>query len=78
MTMELTRLAVGLLIALFHQPLADFILEQDRAMVAVARRCGFPLPDALPTQTCRNLYFSIGIFVAIYELLRIWMLLRQA
>jgi hypothetical protein len=76
MFIELARLAVGLLIAFFHQPLADFILEQDRAMVAVARRRGFPLPDVPSAKSGRNFYFGVGIFVALYELLRIWMLLR--
>ncbi len=76
MTIEFTRLAMGLLIALFHQPLADFILKQDRAMVAVARRRGFPLPNTPSTTSCRNFYFGVGIFVALYQLLRIWMLVR--
>jgi hypothetical protein len=76
MVIEFTRLAVGLLIAFFHQPLADFILKQDRAMVAVARRRGFPLPDVPSPKSCRNFYFGVGIFVALYELLRIWTLLR--
>ena len=75
MAIEFSRLAVGLLIALFHQPLADFIVKQDRAMVMVARRRGFPLPDVPSTATCRNFYFGVGIFVALYELLRIWMML---
>jgi hypothetical protein len=76
MMIEFTRLGVGLLIAFFHQPLADFILKQDRAMAAVARRHGLSLPDVPSTNTCRNFYFGVGIFVALYELLRIWMLLR--
>ena len=73
---EFTRLAVGLLIAFFHQSLADFIVKQDRAMVAVARRRGFPLPDAPPAETCRTFDFCIGIFVALYQLARIWLLTR--
>jgi len=76
MLLEIARLTLGLLVALFHQPLADFIAEQDRALVAVARRRGFPLPDVPSPRTCRNLYFSVGIFVALYELLRIWVLIR--
>lgn len=76
MMTELVRLAVGLLIAIFHQPLSDFILEQDRAFIAVARSRGLSLPPALSAKTGRNLYFSIGILVALYELLRIWTLLK--
>lgn len=76
MGIEFTKLAVGLLVALFHQPLADFILEQDRAFVAVARRRGLPLPSTPSSKTGRNFYFAVGIFIAVYELLRIWMLLH--
>jgi hypothetical protein len=76
MILEFARLALGLLVALFHQPLADFITEQDRAVVAVARSRGWFLPDVPSARICRNLYFSVGIFVALYELLRIWTIIR--
>ncbi len=76
MLLEFSRLALGLLVALFHQPLADFIAEQDRVLVAVARRRGWPLPEVPSAGACRNLYFSVGIFVSLYELLRIWNLTR--
>ncbi len=76
MLVEITRLMVGLLIAMFHRPLADFILEQERQLVTVARSRGVPLPPAPTTETGRNLYFCMGIFVAMYELLRIWFLLH--
>ena len=75
MLLEFARLALGLLMALFHQPLADFISEQDRALVNVARRRGWPLPEVPSAGVCRNLYFSVGIFVSLYELLRIWTLM---
>jgi hypothetical protein len=42
----------------------------------VARRRGLLLPDVPSARICRNLYFSVGIFVALYELLRIWTLMR--
>lgn len=74
MLLEFFRLAVGLLVALFHRPLADFIAEQDRAVVAIARRRGLLLPEVPSARICRNLYFCLGIFVAVYELLRIWTL----
>jgi hypothetical protein len=76
MLIEVTRLAVGLLIALFHEPLADFILAQDRAMSAIARRRGLSLPELFSARGGRNFYFAVGIFVALYELLRIWTMLR--
>jgi hypothetical protein len=76
MILEFARLAFGLLVALFHQPLADFITAQDRVLVAAARSRGLPLPEVPSARICRNLYFSIGIFVSLYELLRIWILIR--
>jgi len=76
MILEFARLVLGLLVALFHQPLADFITEQDRTLVAAARSRGLFLPGVPSTRICRNLYFSVGIFVALYELLRIWTLMR--
>jgi hypothetical protein len=76
MILEFARLVLGLLIALFHQPLADFITEQDRVVVAVARRRGLLLPEVPSARICRNFYFSVGIFIALYELLRIWTLTR--
>jgi hypothetical protein len=76
MMIEVTRLVLGLLIAGFHKPLADFIIEQDRALVVLAQSRGLSLPKAPTQETARNLYFGIGIFVAMYELVRIWMLMR--
>ncbi len=76
MLSEFARLAVGLLVALFHQPLADFVLKQDRAVVAVARQKGLFLPDVPSARIGRNIYFSLGIFVVVYQLLHIWTLIR--
>ena len=76
MLLEVARLALGLMIAMFHRPVADWIVEQDRQLVVMARNRGVPLPAAPTTETARTLYFCIGIFVAIYEILRIWVLYR--
>ena len=75
---EITRLALGLLIALFHRPLADFMLRQERVLVVMFRQRGVPYPAAPTTETMRNVYFGIGIFLAMYELVRIWALLQPA
>lgn len=73
---EITRLARGLLIALFHRALADFMLRQERVLVVMFRQRGVPCPAAPTTETMRNVYFGIGIFLAMYELVRIWALLH--
>lgn len=76
MIVELTRLMLGLLIACFHRPIADFVLVQERALVLAFRQRGVPLPAAPTTETARTVYFSLGIFLALYEICRIWMLLH--
>lgn len=73
MELEFFRLSLGLLIALFHRPIADFIVEQDRVLVVMFRQRGLTLPPAPTTEAARNLYFGIGIFVALFELARIWL-----
>ncbi|HEU5450344.1 MAG TPA: hypothetical protein VFU76_00070 [Terriglobales bacterium] len=76
MLVEAIRLALGLAIALFHRPVADFMLQHERALVIAARQRGFPLPPTPTTETTRNIYFCLGIFLALFEILRIWTLLH--
>lgn len=78
MWMEITRLALGLMIAFLHRPLADFMLRHERRLVIVLRQRGVPYPPTPTTETVRNAYFGIGILLAMYELVRIWMILHPA
>lgn len=78
MWVELTRLVLGLVIALFHRPIADFLLYQERALVIVLRQRGFPYPPTATTETTRTAYFTVGIGLAMIEIVRIWMLLHPA
>ena len=75
MVVELTRLLLGLLIAYFHRPIADFVLVQERALVIAFRQRGLPVPAAPTTETARTIYFLIGILLAMFEICRIWVLL---
>ncbi len=72
MAIEIARLCLGLLIIAFHKRIADFITERERSLVVTLRSRGMPLPAALTTQTARNLYFGIGIFIVLVEWLRIY------
>ena len=72
MSLEIARLLLGLMIAACHRQIADFILERERTLVLVFRQRGLPLPAAMSTVTARNLYFGVGIFVVLVELLRIY------
>jgi hypothetical protein len=76
MLLETARLVLGLLIAAFHRPIADFISDRERSLVLAFRERGMALPAALTTEAARTLYFSIGIFVAIVEMLRIYQFSR--
>ena len=72
MSVEITRLLLGLLIALFHRPIADYILEHDRSLVILFRQRGLAFPATPSNETVRTVYFFIGIFVAVFEIVRIW------
>ncbi len=76
MIVELTRLLLGLLIAFFHRPIADFVLAQERALVVTFRQRGVPVPPAPTTETARTIYFLLGIFLAVFEICRVWLLLH--
>jgi hypothetical protein len=76
MTLEFTRVLVGLAISLFHVQLADFLRNQDRALGAAFRERGVPIPGALPRQASHNLFFLFGIGIALFSLVRIGMTLR--
>lgn len=52
------------------------MLERERSLVLAFRQRGLPLPAAMSTETARNLYFGVGIFVVLVELLRIYQLAR--
>jgi hypothetical protein len=72
MAIEIARLCLGLLIVAFHKRIADSIPERERSLVVTFRSRGMPLPAAPTTQTARNLYFGVGIFIVIVEWLRIY------
>ena len=73
---EVLRLALGLALAFFHRPVADFMLERERSLVITLRSRGLRVPAAPTTELGRTMYFCIGIFMAAWELARIWMLHR--
>ncbi len=74
--MEFSKLGVGILIALFHRQIAEFILFYERAFVVRCRQSGLPVPDVVTTQMAYNVYFFLGIFTAMYEMIRIWTLIH--
>jgi hypothetical protein len=77
MAIELTRMVVGFIILLFHRQISDWVLEQERRTVVIFRQQGVPLPAPLTTETSRNLYFCLGTFVVLYQIVRIWLTLHR-
>ena len=73
MIVEITRLLLGLLIAIFHRPLASMIMQQERALDGFFRSRGVQLPAPPSDTTAQNMYFVIGIFIALIEAGRIWL-----
>jgi hypothetical protein len=74
--MDVTRLAIGLAIAFFHRPIADFMLEQEASLVVLFRQRGVVLPSVPRRSTVHTLYFLTGIGIALFEVVRIWLLIR--
>ncbi len=74
--MDVTRLAIGLAIAFFHRPIADFMLEQETSLVVLFRQRGVVLPSVPRRSTVHTLYFLTGIGIALFEVVRIWLLTR--
>jgi len=75
MTFELLRLFLGFLIAAFHRPIADYIMEHERVLVMAFRDRGIPAP-VLTTEAARNVYFGLGMFIILLEMARIWSLIH--
>ena len=72
MAIEIARLLLGLLIAALHRPIADFMLDREHSLVVTLRDRGMPLPSVPKSDTVRTIYFSIGIFIVLFEMLRIY------
>lgn len=74
LVIEIMRLSLGLLIAAFHRPIADFVMPHERQLVALFRSRGLPMPDVVKESTAYNVYFTLGIGVALVEMARIYLM----
>jgi hypothetical protein len=72
MVVEVTRLLLGVLVAVFHRPIATRMMRQERALDSYFRQRGISLPAPPSDHTAENLYFFIGIFICLAEATRIW------
>jgi hypothetical protein len=76
MVVELTRLFLGVLIAIFHKPLATLVMEQERALDMYFRQRGVNFPAPPSDTTAQNVYFLIGIFICLLEAGKIWVSMK--
>ncbi len=74
MAVEISRLLLGVLIAVFHRPLACKIMRHERVLDGFFRSRGVNLPEPLTDADAQNLYFVIGIFICLIETGRIWLI----
>lgn len=72
MVVEVTRLLLGVLIAVFHRPLANVVMRKERELDLFFRRRGVNFPVPPSDTTAQNLYFFIGIFICLLEAGKIW------
>jgi hypothetical protein len=70
--MNLGRLVLGLLVALFHRPIADFILTREHALDSFFRSRGVHLPSPPSQAAAQNIYFGLGIFISLFSIASIW------
>ena len=76
MVQAIAGLVLGLAVALFHRPVADFILERERALDMMFRSRGFRLPPPPTRAAAHDLYFVVGMLLALLEVGRLWFALR--
>jgi hypothetical protein len=74
--MQFTRVLLGLAIAGFHAPLADFLRQRDCELADALRQRGIAFPGGLPEEASRTLIFGFGIAIVLFTLSRIWFTLR--
>ena len=75
MVADFARLGLGLIIALFHRPIAQFIMEREHALDGFFRRHGVHFPEPPGEATMHNIYFCMGLFVSLVSIARIWLTL---
>ena len=75
MVADFARLVLGLVVALFHRPIAHFIMEREHVLDSFFRRHGVHFPEPPSEATMHNIYFCLGLFIALFSMARIWLAL---
>jgi len=72
---DFARLVLGLIVAAFHRPIADFIMEREHALLAFFRRHDVHFPEPPSEATLHNIYFCLGLFISLFSIVHIWTML---
>jgi hypothetical protein len=69
---EIAGLLLGILIAVFHRPIAIRMMREERVLDSYFRQRGIFFLAPLSDSTAANLYFLIGIILCLAESATIW------
>jgi len=72
MIMELSRLLVGLLVVVFHRPIARVILRCEETLVQTMAAKGWHVPTFPSEKTVHDIYFCLGVFICCFSMARIY------
>src|SRR3954463_6400086 len=73
MIADVARVFLGLLVVLFHRPIAEYILAREQAVDNMIRSRGVRLlPPPPSTATAHPIYFFLGAFICVFSLPRLW------
>ena len=72
MIMELSRLLVGLLVVVFHRPIARWILRCEESVVHMMAAKGWHVPSFPSEKTVNDVYFCLGVFICCFSVARIF------
>jgi hypothetical protein len=70
---DFAHLALGLVVALFHRPIANFIMAREHALDGFFRRHGVHFPEPPSQATLHNIYFGLGLFISLFSIAHIWL-----
>jgi hypothetical protein len=70
---DFAHLALGLVVALFHRPIANFIMDREHALDGFFRRHGVHFPEPPSQATLHNIYFGLGLFISLFSIAHIWL-----
>jgi hypothetical protein len=70
---DFAHLALGLVVALFHRPIANFIMDREHALDSFFRRHGIHFPEPPSQTTLHNIYFGLGLFISLFSIAHIWL-----